>query len=82
MLTHIYSLFCASLNAFTTLCSFPQSSRPTLTDANVCSEAMNLKFSNCGGLPVIPFGQQLSGRLPNSPVHFSSLQEINATNAA
>jgi len=77
MLTHIYSSFCAMLNAFTTLCSFLGSA--CITPIGIAPGGDDQKCKNVYSL--------VSRRMPPGPqatslTHFPSLQVINVTDAA
>ena len=77
MLTHIYSLFCAMLNAFTTLCSFLGSA--CITPIGIAPGGDDQKCKNVYSL--------VSRRMPPGPqatslTHFPSLQVIIASHTA
>jgi len=82
MLTHIYSLFCAMLNAFTTLCSFLGSAYITLVgiapggDEQKCQNVYSMVSRR-----MLP-GPQPQGPQATFPTHFPSLQVIIASHTA
>jgi hypothetical protein len=82
MLTHIYSLCCASLNAFTILCSFSQNAHHSLAVVIAHSETTKSKSTHRRGSPETPCGQHPPGKLPTFSVHFPSLQVISEINVA
>lgn len=82
MLTHNYSLFCAMLNAFTTLCSFLESEY--ITPAGIAPSGNEQKRKNVYSLVsrLIPPGPQLQGPQASFPTHFPSLQVNIASHTA
>ena len=82
MLTHIYSSFCAMLNAFTTLCSFLGSA--CITPIGIAPGGDDQKCKNVYSLVSrrMPPGPHLQGPQATSLTHFPSLQVINVTDAA
>jgi len=77
MLTHIYSLFCAMLNAFTTLCSFLGSAYITLVGI-----APGGDEQKCQNVYSMVSRRILPGPQSTFPTHFPSLQVIIASHTA